>query len=392
MLEGKMDRKRSETELSGVPNARARRALIVSGRAVAALRLSATLPWLVLFAVSLKGLPRSPVGTAPVDPLTQDVLHTLVSTPLGRTLPPLAYQVAQAQTYMPNAFSYPNGQLYVTLGTSLVLGKQRGLWAGLLSHELGHVLLHHPEYLPAFEREMQNAYHQANLHANDPPQATAPAAKPTAAWLTAELNRRGRHEEEFEADIIGLMLMAEAGYHPQFFLILGRDLNFYIRSSRMTSFLVRHPDWGSRERRLLEVYDAALAMFNSRWPDIAQSPGGKLPALGSIGKVMVRSEGSSLVFRVPFRLANPDRKPVRVALALLEDKKRVPATLPEYRSADGFLVVNSTLPDSTSGAGDVDLRLPLAAIGTRTRKLKAVVFLATEESPIAESQLTLTLP
>src|SRR5437773_2675221 len=270
MLEGKMDRKRSETELSGVPNARARRALIVSGRAVAALRLSATLPWLVLFAVSLKGLPRSPVGTAPVDPLTQDVLHTLVSTPLGRTLPPLAYQVAQAQTYMPNAFSYPNGQLYVTLGTTLVLGKQRGLWAGLLSHELGHVLLHHPEYIPAFEQEMQKAYSQAQARApggSDGGSESGPRSPhPPAAWLVAELRRHGRHEEEFEADIIGLMLMAEAGYHPQFLLILGRDLNFYIRSSRMTSFLVRHPDWGSRERRLLEVYDAALAMFNSRWP------------------------------------------------------------------------------------------------------------------------------
>jgi len=160
----------------------------------------------------------------------------------------------------------------------------------------------------------------------------------------------------------------------------------------MTSFLVRHPDWGSREKRVLEVYDAALGVFNSRWPEIAQSPGGKLPALGSIEKVILQTDQSSLIFRISFRVANPDNKPLRVAVTLLEDKKRVPAALAEYRSADGFLVVNSNLPSSTNGAGEAELRLPFAAIGTRTRKLKAVVFLATEELPIAESQLNVVLP
>src|ERR1700719_3088279 len=75
---------------------------------------------------------RFPGTTAAADSLPLEVLHSLLSTPLGKTLPALPYTVTQVPTYVPNAFSYGNGQLNVTLGTYLVLGKQRGLWAGLL--------------------------------------------------------------------------------------------------------------------------------------------------------------------------------------------------------------------------------------------------------------------
>jgi hypothetical protein len=344
-----------------------------------------------LFGMSLPPVQaREPSTAGTTDPVARDVLRTLLATPLGRALPPLPYKVTELQTYVPNALSNPNGQVYVTLGTTLVLGDQRGLWAGLLSHELGHVLLHHPDSLPGFEHELQQAYLQA--YSQGAGSASTPGRR--AAWLVAELGRHGRHEEEHEADIIGLMLMAQAGYHPQFFQILGRDFNFYLNTSRVTSFFVAHPDWGSRQKRLLQVYDVALAIFDSRWPDIARSPGGKLPALGSIGNIEASQDTAAkgLLFRVPFRLSNPDHKPVRAALTLLENNKRVPSALPEYRSADGFLVVNSDLSSSISGADEIVLRLPLAAIGTRTRKLKAVVFLATGNQPIAIAQLTVRLP
>jgi hypothetical protein len=349
-------------------------------------------------AMFLAVVPRSAASASrpdlPADPLTQDVLRTLLSTPLGKTLPKLSYQVTKAQTYVPNAYSYPSGQLYVTLGTAQLLGRQSGLWAGILSHELGHVLLHHPECLPGFERELQRAYLQARFQRGNKPQDDGAVGNAGAKWLVAEFEGRGRHETEYAADLIGVMLMSEAGYHPQYFLILGRDLNFYLNTPKMTSFFAGHPDWGSREKRLLQLYDAALAIFDSRWPDIARSPGGKLPALGSIGKILTTRDESAkaLVFRVPFRLSNPDSKPVRIALTLLENSARVPSTMAAYRSADGFLVVNADLPGSTNGVRDVVLRLPLAAIGRKGRKLKVMVFLATGDQAIAISHFKIELP
>jgi hypothetical protein len=342
---------------------------------------------------------RGPGTTAPTDSLPQEVLHSLLSTPLGKTLPALPYTVTQVQTYVPNAFSYGNGQLNVTLGTYLVLGKQRGLWAGLLGHELGHALLRNPECLSAFEREVQRAYLQAHPQVHDGSAATGVVSKPSvsrpgAAWLLDELNRHGRREQEHEADIIGLMLMAEAGYHPQFFLALGREFNFYLSTAKVTSFFAGHPDWGSRQRRLMEVYDAALSIFASRWPDVAQSPGGKLPALGSIGKVVATTDpvSKSLNFRVPVRLENPDNKPIRVAITLLDNNKRVASALDQFRSADGFLVVNTDLPSSNRFANEITIRLPFAAILTQSQKLKAAIYLATGDEPIAESRLTVELP
>jgi hypothetical protein len=342
---------------------------------------------------------RGPGTTAPGDSLPQEVLHSLLSTPLGKTLPVLPYTVTQVQTYAPNAFSYGNGQLNVTLGTYLVLGKQRGLWAGLLGHELGHALLRNPECLSAFEREVQRAYLQARPQMRDGSVTRGvvskpPVSRPGAAWLLDELNRHGRREQEHEADIIGLMLMAEAGYHPRFFLALGRDFNFYLGTAKVTSFFAGHPDWGSRQRRLMEVYDAALSIFESRWPDVAQSPGGKLPALGSIGKVIATTDpvSKSLNFRVPVRLENPDNKPIRVAITLLDNNKRVGSALDRYRSADGFLVLNADVPRSSRFANEITIGLPFAAILTQSRKLKAAIYLATEDEPIAESRLTVELP
>jgi hypothetical protein len=188
------------------------------------------------------------------------------------------------------------------------------------------------------------------------------------------------------------MLMAEAGYHPQFALILGRYLNYYLNTPRYATFFSSHPDWASREKRLQEVYQPALAIFESRWPDNANSPGGKLPALGSIGKVVTSEDGKAVVFHVPVRLVNPDAKPVRVAVTLLENNRRVASALPEYRSTDGSLIVNSDLPGSTNDADDIQLRLPLAAIATPSRRLKAVVYLATGNETIAVAEAKVALP
>jgi Peptidase family M48 len=355
-----------------------------------------TISWMLIFPCLALG--HSPENVTSAESLPQEVLHSLLSTPLGKTLPALPYSINQVQTYAPNAFSSPNGQMSVTLGTYLVLGKQRGLWAGLLGHELGHALLHNPQCLVAFEREMQQAYLQARPQIQDGTRAQSksqPAASGAGmAWLLDELNRHGRHEQEYEADIIGLMLMAEAGYHPQFFLALGRDFNFYLGSAKVTSFFAAHPNWGNRQKRLMEVYDTALNIFQSRWPDVAQSPGGKLPALGSIGKVAVAFNPAekALIFRVPMRLENPDSKPIRIAITLLDNNKRVPSALAEYRSADGFLVVNSDLPSSARFADEVTIRLPVAAVATQDRRLRAAIYLATGDEPIAESRLTLDVP
>jgi hypothetical protein len=339
-----------------------------------------------------------PHGT-PGEALPDEVLHSLLRTPLGKTLPALPYSITKVQTYVPNAFSHGDGQLYVTAGTYLVLGKQRGLWAGLLGHELGHMLLHNPESLSAFERELRKDCEQARRLPHDYASAgetAAPPSRPAPAAIRFidELNRHGRHEPEYQADVIGLMLMAEAGYHPMFFLALGRDFNFYLGAAKVTSFFAAHPDWGSRQKRLMEVYDSALSIFDSLWPEVAQSPGGKLPALGSIGKVIVALDPAdkTLWFRVPVRLENPANKPIRVAVTLFDNNKRVPSALDQYRSADGFLVANTDIPSSPRFADEVTIRIPLKAIAAEDRRLRAAIYLATGDEPIAETRLSVELP
>jgi hypothetical protein len=82
------------------------------------------------------------------------------------------------------------------------------------------------------------------------------------------------------ADRVGLLMMAQAGYHPDFALALygylERRLGDRLRIGELFS---DHPRWRSREERDLRARGAALAIFHSRWQDAAQSPGGLPPEL-----------------------------------------------------------------------------------------------------------------
>src|SRR5207249_11754828 len=98
------------------------------------------------------------------------------------------------------------------------------------------------------------------------------------------------------------------------------------------------------------------AIFDSRWPDPARSPGGPPPPLGNIGPVTARltADERSLALRVPVSVRNAADKPVRVEVVFFEkggfdkgglDKGRpVKTSVPEYRSADGSLVLNAVVP------------------------------------------------
>src|SRR5439155_10773038 len=147
-----------------------------------------------------------------------------------------------------------------------------------------------------------------------------------------------------------------------------------------------HPRWTAREESTNEVLDAALASFDSLWPDPARSPGGPPPPLGSIGPVTARlsADQRSLALRVPVSVRNAADKQVRVEVVFLDkgglDKgRRIQTTVPEYRSTDGSLVLNTVVPKPSSAPSEVLLSVPVAAFATRDRDLKAVVFLLAGE-------------
>jgi len=110
-----------------------------------------------------------------------------------------------------NAFATPGGYVFITKGLLLNMKSEAEL-AGVLAHEIGHVLKKH--HLKAIQKNAQ-----VGLLADALSIATQSSKNTEAlnkiAGVGTELYARGLDkEDEFEADRIGVVLAARAGYDP----------------------------------------------------------------------------------------------------------------------------------------------------------------------------------
>lgn len=308
------------------------------------------------------------------NPVAESVLRELVSSPLGRTLPALHWQVVISPNRHINAYSDGSGAIYVTGGLAYILANDRGLWAAVLGHEVGHAVIR-PEdaaYLPGFERALDRLDRAGGA---DPPPAASVLriAVPGGALSSLKLAR----EREFEADRASLLLMAAAGFHPDYAIAFDRRIQFFLGDHpSYDEFLLGHPRWEEREEANTKTEPVALAIFHARWPDAAQSPGGKAPPLGVIEAVESHADPEGeLDLRIPVRFRNAAGAGLRVSVNFLDEGQIVHTGVARYRGPGGMLAVGQFLPDEPAGSAVLTFQIPRAAFGTRHQRLKAVAFL-----------------
>ena len=318
---------------------------------------------------------RAANGTA--NAIGEQVLRTLLTSPLGKTVPPATYAVTVIQKKEVNAWSNPTGRLQIDTGILPVLGDDPGAWAAVISHEIGHLVIFkgYGRYLPTFRSEVQEAYRQTPAGQHDAGAAATLLSAPLSRGL---VNLPLSQEKEYEADRVGLLLMAEAGYHPDFAIAVHRSMGWLLHES----------GWEAREAHLMKAYDVALAIFHARWPDPAQSPGGNPPPIGNFGDITATPDAKdrSVIFHTNFHVRNAAGREVRVAVILQEGKALAKAVLPEYRSPGGSLEVNVALPGASQMSTEVAVRLPTAAVAGTHRRFKAVLYLIVGGKRIDVSQ------
>lgn len=106
-----------------------------------------------------------------------------------------------------NAFALPDGTIFISRGM-LALADDKSEVAGIIAHEMGHVIARHGIKRELFvEQEKQNTL----LASAAIPDATAKARTVNNSELKIAAFSR---EQEFEADRIGVKLSGEAGYDP----------------------------------------------------------------------------------------------------------------------------------------------------------------------------------
>lgn len=162
-----------------------------------------------------------------------------------------------------NAFALPGGKIAVYTGILPVAGDDAGL-ATVLSHEVGHVMAHH-----AAERISQSQIIDAGTGVaaillggatgTDPNAVAGLLGAGAAVGLTLPFGR----QQEYEADRIGLTLMARAGYDPR------SAVGFWQRMSQKSGgggpeFLSTHPAGENRVARIQELLPEALAQYKPK--------------------------------------------------------------------------------------------------------------------------------
>jgi len=109
------------------------------------------------------------------------------------------------------AFALPGGQVFITTGL-IERFPSDGELAGVLGHEIGHVLARHGTERIAGARIAPGLTGAAVLAAYDPADPASRRKAAVAALIGRLIDLRFNSREEAEADRLGARLAAEAGY------------------------------------------------------------------------------------------------------------------------------------------------------------------------------------
>jgi predicted Zn-dependent protease len=157
----------------------------------------------------------------------------------------------------PNAFAMPGGNVGVHTGLFDVARNDAQL-AAVMAHEIAHaVARHHAERVS--QEVIQKGGLQVLGFATESEAIVQLASAAAQLGITLPYSRT----QEAEADRIGLIYMARAGYDPRAAVELWQNFS-EAGGARPPEFLSTHPSPGSRIERLKEYMPEALEIYRQQ--------------------------------------------------------------------------------------------------------------------------------
>jgi predicted Zn-dependent protease len=171
-----------------------------------------------------------------------NVGHKLVQNSIARETPYEFDFHLLADDKTINAFALPGGQCFITYALFSQLNEEQ--LAGVMGHEIGHVIGRHSAERIASSEFWRTATMGATVGAGDIGNVVGGIGQST-------LLKNGRGDE-LESDDLGVLLMIQSGYNPHEMIKVMQILKAAAGPNRVPEFQSSHPDPENRIEKIKE--------------------------------------------------------------------------------------------------------------------------------------------
>jgi len=151
-----------------------------------------------------------------------------------------------------NAFALPGGQIFITRALYDQLGTE-GELAGVLGHEIGHVIARHSAEHIAKAKLTEGLTGAAVLATYDPNNPSSASSAQVAALIGQLINLKFGRDDELESDFLGVCLIDDSGYDPNELIGVMQVLASSRQGNQPPEFFSTHPNPESRIQRIQDA-------------------------------------------------------------------------------------------------------------------------------------------
>ncbi len=157
------------------------------------------------------------------------------------------HALADANTI--NAFALPGGQVFITHALLARLTTE-GQLAGVLGHEIGHVVGRHGAEHIAKQQLTEGLTGAVVISTYDPNDPNSARTAQMAMLIGSLVNMRFGRQDELESDEMGVQYMADAGYDPRAMIEVMKILQQASEGGAPPEFFSTHPNPENRIARI----------------------------------------------------------------------------------------------------------------------------------------------
>jgi hypothetical protein len=272
------------------------------------------------------------LGDRNTDTYLNRIIQRLASGAPGARYP---YHIKAVNASEINAFSLPGGPMYVNRGLLQSVRNEAEL-AGVLAHEMAHVAMRHGTH------QASKAYlTRSGLGILGGLLGKGSSTTVVNAIGGVGLNAlflKFSRDDEYEADQVGVQMMANAGYNPgamaDFFALMraeqGRD------PGKLEQFLSSHPSAANRESRIREL--------------AANTRGGSTEVVGGFSNIKSRMGGLPAATSQRVTLAEADRDTPAIGQVTVQIVQPS-STFVRFSQTNGFFTIEHPNNWNTFGSG-----------------------------------------